>query len=209
LLEFREHFRRGGPHCQRLTIPALAAIREAADRQLGLRPFLVQLMGALALHHGCLAEMAAGEGKTLTAGLAAVLAGWTKRPCHIVTVNDYLVQRDAEWLEPLYHFCGVRVGFVTGQMDVKQRQHGYACDVTYATSKEILADFLRDRLRLSGLQEPARRLIRHLLSPRLASDDGLVMRGLHTAIVDEADSVLIDEAVTPLIISAPQKNEAL
>src|SRR5262249_8619985 len=154
LLEFREHFRRGGPHCQRLTLPALAAIREAADRQLGLRPFLVQLMGALALHHGCLAEMATGEGKTLTAGLAAVLAGWTRQPCHIITVNDYLVQRDAEWLEPFYHFCGVRVGFVAFWMGQPERAKNYGCDVTYVTSKELLADFLRDRLHFGKLQAP-------------------------------------------------------
>src|SRR5262249_51097562 len=204
LLEFREHFRRGGPHCQRLTIPALAAIREAADRQLGLRPFLVQLMGALALHRGYLAEMATGEGKTLTAGLAAVLAGWTGRPCHIVTVNDYLVERDAVWMNGLYSFCGVRVGCVTAQMvEPAKRLHGYSADVTYVTSKELLADFLRDRLRLGRVTQPGRRLIRELLQPSQVGQDGLVMRGLHTAIIDEADSVLIDEAVVPLIISAP------
>ena len=175
LLEFRGYFRRGGREAEVMILPALAAIREAADRKLGLRPFPVQLMGALALHRGFLAEMATGEGKTLTAGLAAVLFGWTKHPCHIVTVNDYLVQRDAEWLEPLYHFCGVRVGFVTGTSPAAERVKNYACDVTYVTSKELLAD----------------------------------LRGLHTAIVDEADSILIDEAVTPLIISASHKNDTL
>ncbi len=210
LLDFRERMRRGGRGAAGLVVPALAAIREAADRKLGLRPFPVQLMGALALHRGCLAEMATGEGKTLTAGLAAVLAGWTRRPCHIVTVNDYLVERDAEWLQPLYQFCGVKVGHVTGPMAAPDRLRGYDADVTCVTSKELLADFLRDRLRLGGVPDPSRRLIRELLRPRLAPGaDGLVMRGLHTCIVDEADSVLIDEAVTPLIISAPQKNELL
>ena len=105
LLEFREQFRRGGRGCENLRSFALAAIREAADRQLGLRPFVVQLMGALALDRGFLAEMATGEGKTLTAGLAGVLAGWTQRPCHVVTVNDYLVERDAAWMRPLYTFA--------------------------------------------------------------------------------------------------------
>lgn len=207
LMELREKFRRGGRGIEALAIPALAGIREAADRKLGMRPFLVQIMGALALHRGYLAEMATGEGKTLTAGLAAVLAGWSGRPCHVVTVNDYLVERDSGWMRELYTFCGVRVGCVTGLMEPPKRQQGYAADVTYVTSKELLADFLRDRLRLGTLTQPSRRLIRELLQPR--AGDGLVMRGLHTAIVDEADSVLIDEAVTPLIISAPQKNPLL
>jgi preprotein translocase subunit SecA len=209
LLEFRSHFRRGGREAELMILPALAAIREAADRKLGLRPFPVQLMGALALHRGFLAEMATGEGKTLTAGLAAVLFGWTKHPCHIVTVNDYLVQRDAEWLEPLYHFCGVRVGFVTGTSPPPERVKNYACDVTYVTSKELLADFLRDRLHLGKLQNPTRRLIRRMLAPEMEIQVGMVLRGLHTAIVDEADSILIDEAVTPLIISASHKNDTL
>ncbi len=209
LLEFRAHFRRGGKSVEKFLLPALAAIREAADRKLGLRPFTVQIIGALALHRGYLAEMATGEGKTLTAGLAAVLAGWTKHPCHIVTVNDYLVQRDAEWLEPLYHFCGVRVGFVTAAMGPCERIKNYGCDVTYVTSKELLADFLRDRLHLGKMQNPTRRLIRRMLRPELEIQDGMVLRGLHTAIVDEADSILIDEAVTPLIISASHKNESL
>jgi preprotein translocase subunit SecA len=209
LIEFREQFRRSGKLPDEVLLSALGAIREAADRQLGLRPFVVQLMGALALHRGYLAEMATGEGKTLTAGVAGVLAGWTKRPCHILTVNDYLVQRDADWLRPLYSFCGVRVGAVTASMDPLERQKGYACDVTYSTSKELLADFLRDRLKLGELRHPTRRLIRRMLAPQLASHDGLVLRGLHTTIVDEADSILIDEAVTPLIISASHKNDSL
>ncbi|MHC1766428.1 MAG: hypothetical protein AB9869_19360 [Verrucomicrobiia bacterium] len=209
LLEYRAGFRRGGRLVETALLPALAAIREASHREVGLRPFVVQLMGALALHRGCLAEMATGEGKTLTAGLSAVLAGWTGRPCHIITVNDYLVQRDAEWLKPLYHACGLRVGYVTGQMDPRARSQAYDCDVTYVTSKEVLADFLRDRLRLGELKDPTRRLIRRLLTTRSGAEEGLVLRGLDTAIVDEADCVLIDEAVTPLIISARHENEAL
>jgi preprotein translocase subunit SecA len=208
LMEFRAAFRASAKPKTETVRSALAAIREAADRQLGLRAFPVQLSGALSLYRGCLVEMATGEGKTLTAGLAAVMAGWTKRPCHVLTVNDYLVQRDAEWLRPLFHFCGVRVGFVTGAMDTADRSKGYAADVTYTTSKELLADFLRDRLRLGRLAHPTRRLIQNMLRPRAAAD-GLVLRGLHTAIVDEADSILIDEAVTPLIIAASHKNELL
>ena len=208
LLELRGQFRRGNAHPE-LVIAALASLREAADRKLGLRPFPVQLMGALALHRGYLVEMATGEGKTLTAGLAAVLAGWTKRPCHVMTVNDYLVQRDAEWLEPLYHFCGVRVGFVVFWMGPPERVKNYGCDVTYVTSKELLADFLRDRLCLGRMQNPTRRLIRRMLVPQAEVQEGLVLRGLHTAIVDEADSVLIDEAVVPLIIATSRENQSL
>lgn len=208
LLEFREEFRRR-PQSAEAAIPnALAAIREAADRTMGMRPFTVQVMGALALQRGCLAEMATGEGKTLTASLAAILAGWTRRPCHVVTVNDYLAQRDADWLRPLYEFCGVSVGCVTSVMPAEDRARGYSRDVTYTTSKEVVADFLRDRLRLGERRHPVRRLLHRHLAPHEAAD-GLVMRGLHTGIIDEADSVLIDEAVTPLIISTPRDNSAL
>ncbi len=203
LTECRLWFRRHGHTAEAdAHLPeALAAIREASERKLGMRPFTVQLMGALALRRGYLAEMATGEGKTLTASLAAVIAGWTRRPCHIVTVNDYLAQRDAQRLKALYDYCGVSVGYVTGAMNPADRTHGYNCDVTYTTSKEVVADFLRDRLRLGELHAPARRMLRRLLQPTAFARQGLVMRGLHTAIIDEADSVLIDEAVTPLIIS--------
>ena len=209
LFEYRNYFRRELRADREILLPSLAAVREAADRCVGLRAFPVQLVGALALHRGCLAEMATGEGKTLTAGLAAVLAGWTKRPTHIITVNDYLAQRDADWLRPLYVFCGVRVGCVTGALAPEERAKEYGRDVTYTTSKELLADFLRDRLRLGNLRDPTRRVMQRLLRPRDAVLAGLVLRGLHTAIVDEADSILIDEAVTPLIISALRKNEML
>jgi len=211
LLDLRCSFRRSPGDTDSFLAPALAAIREAARRTLHLHPFPVQLVGALALDRGYLAEMATGEGKTLTAGIAAILSGWTRRPTHIVTANDYLVQRDATWLEPLYTFAGVKVGYVTGGMPVPDRQKGYAADVTYVTAREVLADFLRDRLILDSLVEPVHRRIRALVQPanthrRLA---GLVLRGLHTAIVDEADSLLIDEAVTPLIISRPVPNPRL
>jgi preprotein translocase subunit SecA len=205
----QESFRRGGAGAEAALIPALGALREAAFRCVGLRPYPVQLAGALALHRGFLAEMATGEGKTLTAGLAGVLAGWLGRPCHVITVNDYLVQRDSDWMRPLYAFCGLKVAFVTGTMPPDNRQRAYLADVVYVTSKELLADFLRDRIRLAGLHNPERWGIRRLLQPRTAIEAGLVQRGLHTAIVDEADSVLIDEAVTPLIISAPKPNNML
>ncbi|MDA7916511.1 prepilin peptidase [Verrucomicrobia bacterium] len=210
LFGFREQFRRGGEFAECHLLPALAGLREAAERKLGLRPFPVQLIGALALHRGMLAEMATGEGKTLTAGLAAVLSGWNPHPCHVITVNDYLVQRDAKWMQPLFKFARVRVGTVVGGMKSEERRKGHNQDVTYTTSKELLADFLRDRLRQGQLRFPAQILIRRMLQPRrVAEAGGAVLRGLHTVIVDEADSVLIDEAVTPLIISAPRENKAL
>jgi preprotein translocase subunit SecA len=207
--EFHQIFRREKTASDETTRAALAVIRESAERVTGMRPFVVQLMGALALHRGFLAEMATGEGKTLTAALAAILAGWSNRPCHVITVNDYLAQRDADWFKRLYAFCGLTVGCVTGPMDAAARKRGYDADVTYTTSKEIVADFLRDRIRLGALQHPSRRMIRALLHPRGMSAQPTVMRGLHTAIVDEADSVLIDEAVTPLIIAQPQDNAVL
>ena len=209
LQEHRERVRRGGRGAEASLLPALAAVREAAHRQLGLLAFPEQLMGALALHGGCLAEMATGEGKTLTAGIAAVLMAWNGRPCHVITVNDYLVERDAQWLGPLYRFCGIQAGFVTAPLTPEERRKAYGCDITYATSKEVVADFLRDTLRLGQLRQPARRLVQQLLRPASEAQDGLVMRGLHSAIIDEADSILIDEAVTPLIISAPHANESL
>jgi len=188
---------------------ALAAIREAAFRAIGLRPYPVQILGALVMHQGSLAEMATGEGKTLTAALAAVLAGWTHRPCHVLTVNDYLAQRDANWFKPLYRFCGLDVDCVTALMEAPERRRAYKADITYTTSKELLADFLRDRLQLQRVGDPQRRLIRRIVNANAVAGDALVLNGLHAAIVDEADSILIDEAVTPLIIAQARANPML
>lgn len=209
LREMQVLFRRRKRGVEEVIPEALSCLVEVADRTLGLRPYPVQILGAMALDKGYLAEMATGEGKSLTACLPAVLAGWTGKPCHIVTVNDYLAGRDADEMKPLYSFCGVTVGCVTSEMDPESRRHNYEQGVVYTTSKEILADFLRDRLKLGVCQHPTRRLIRRMLQPGIWDREGLVMRGLDTAIVDEADSVLIDEAVTPLIISQPQENELL
>jgi preprotein translocase subunit SecA len=159
------------------------------------------------MYRGYVTEMATGEGKTLTAGLTGVLFGWSGRPVHVVTVNDYLADRDAKRLAPLYEFCGVSVGSVVGEMEPAARREGYSRDVTYTTCKEIVADFLRDRLWLDTLQDVGRRQIWALSGRARDVEKGLVMRGIHSCIVDEADSVLIDEAVTPLIISQPRPNE--
>jgi preprotein translocase subunit SecA len=205
----QEQFRRKTRGSRDLLSDALAALVEVAHRTLGLKPYPVQVMGAMALHEGYLAEMATGEGKSLTACLPAVLAAWTGRPCHYVTVNDYLANRDAVEMKPFYAFCGVSVGCVTGEMDPNERRANYGNGVVYTTVKELVADFLRDRLVLGAFHDPSRRLLRQLLQPGWQDVTGMVLRGLDTAIVDEADSVLIDEAVTPLIISQAQENRPL
>lgn len=207
--ELKRSFRRAKTGWQKLVPEALGLIVEAADRAVGLRPYPEQVMGALAMHRGYLAEMATGEGKSLTACLPAVLAAWTGKPCHIVTVNDYLAARDAVEMRKLYSMCQVTVGDVTSEMPPEERQKNYDKGVVYTTSKELVADFLRDRLRLGMLSHPSRRLIRKMLMPDVERNDGLVQRGLHTVLVDEADSVLIDEAVTPLIISRARENKPL
>ena len=205
--ELRDKFRQKPEQKKEVVDQALGAISEAAERTLGLRPYPVQIMGALAMYQGYLIEMATGEGKTLTACLPAVLAGWSRRPCQVITVNDYLASRDAQSMAPLYKFCSLNVGCVLSEMQPEERRENYKQGVVYVTSKEILADYLRDRLKLEGRDKSCRLLLERLKSPALSCGQELVMRGLHTAIVDEADSVLIDEAVTPLIISMPTKNE--
>ncbi len=207
LRAFKSRFRRKEDIDNPLVAEALATLVETAERTLGLRPYPVQVAGALALYRGYLAEMATGEGKSLTACLPAALSAWTGRPCHVVTVNDYLAARDVAEMKSFYERCGLSVGAVTADMAQNDRRAGYDKGVVYTTSKELAADFLRDRLILGPIQNPSRRLIRGLLHPQARLNEGMVMRGLHTAIVDEADSVLIDEAVTPLIISRPQDNK--
>jgi preprotein translocase subunit SecA len=209
LFEIRARVRRRGSVDPLVLPEALALIREATHRTIGLRPYPVQLAGAIGLHRGWLCEMATGEGKTLTAALAGVLAGWTGHPCHVITVNDYLAGRDARWFQKLYAFCGVTVGHVLSSMDPGERQSQYDCDITYTTSKEVVADFLRDRLRLGRVAQPQRIALRQALARQPAGRIPLVGRSPHTAIVDEADSVLIDEAVTPLIICQPRSNASM
>ena len=209
LAEMQTQFRRQAKGYADLLPEALASMVEVARRTLGLRPYPVQVMGAIALYRGYLAEMATGEGKSLTACLPSVLAAWTGRPFHFVTVNDYLADRDAVEMRTFYAFCGVSVGCVTGQMDPRERRINYDKGVVYTTLKELVADLLRDRLILGALHHSSRRLLRQLLQPGLRDIQGVVLRGLDTAIVDEADSLLIDEAVTPLIISRAQENKPL
>ena len=177
-----------------------ALIRELAGRTIGLRHFDVQLLGGFAMLRGMVAEMETGEGKTLTATLPACTAALAGIPVHIVTVNDYLAQRDAQTMIPLYRALGLTVGTVVHGMDNEQRRLGYLCDVTYSTNKELAFDYLRDRMVLGKDSNNLGLKLERLYSQQ-ARCHRLVMRGLHFAIVDEADSVLIDEARTPLIIS--------
>ena len=200
----RETFRLGRDRPADLEM-GFALVREIAARQIGQRPFLVQVMGALAIAEGCVAEMSTGEGKTLTATLPATIAGWRGRGCHVITVNDYLARRDAEWMDKIYRFCGLHVGFIEQAMEGPDRRAAYQADVTYCTNKEVTADFLRDRLALGRLQGETSVLLEELAGGQPVRD-AVVQRGLYFAIIDEADSIMIDEAVTPLIISGSAPN---
>ncbi len=183
---------------------AFALLRVLGARLLGMAAYDVQLLGAHAMLRGHLAEMATGEGKTLTASFAAATAGLAGWPVHVVTVNDYLARRDAEMLGPFYAAIGLTTGLVVHGQTREERRAAYACDIVYGSNKEITFDYLRDRILRRAAPSPL-----HLRLSRLTgrgatlpgAADAIVMRGLHFAIVDEADSVLIDEARTPLIIS--------
>src|SRR6202451_2053156 len=164
-------------------VPAFALVREAGRRTLGMRHFDVQLIGGAVLHQGKISEMKTGEGKTLVATLPASLNALTGKGVHIVTVNDYLARRDAEWMGPIYKMLGLTVGVIVHDLDDVQRRAAYAADITYGTNNEFGFDYLRDNMKYDLTQ--------------------CVQRGHHFAIVDEVDSILIDEARTPLIISGP------
>jgi preprotein translocase subunit SecA len=179
-VEFRERLANGAT-VDDLLVEAFAVVREAGKRVLGMRHFDVQLMGGHALHEGNVAEMRTGEGKTLVATLPVYLNALTGAGVHVVTVNDYLAKRDAEWMGPLYTALGLTVGIIQHDLDSAQRREAYNCDVTYVTNNEVGFDYLRDNMAWSL--------------------DQMVQRKLHFAIVDEVDSILIDEARTPLIIS--------
>src|SRR5216117_1065937 len=166
-----------------LLVPAFATVREAAIRTLGQRHFDVQLMGGMVLHEGSIAEMKTGEGKTLVATLAVYLNALAGKGVHVVTVNDYLAKRDSEWMGQIYKFLGLTVGVIVHGLDDEQRKQAYDCDVTYGTNNELGFDYLRDNVKY-----------------RL---EDMVQRGHIYAIVDEVDSILVDEARTPLIISGP------
>ena len=204
--EIATALRRENDFPDQLTGRAFALIRELSHRILGKRHFDVQIIGAYAMTKGMLAEMATGEGKTLTATLVAGAVGLAGIPIHVVTVNDYLVQRDADLMRPLYSALGLTVGVVVAGQKFEERRAAYACDITYCTNKELAFDYLRDRMVLGQSAGDLTLKMEALANPAPRSQQ-LRMRGLHFALVDEADSVLIDEARTPLIISGPAESE--
>ena len=166
-------------------MPAFAAPREGAWRSVHMRPFDVQLIGGIVLHRGRIAEMKTGEGKTLAATLPVYLNALEGKGVHVVTVNDYLARRDSEWMGQIYRFLGLSVGVIQHDLSDAERQAAYRADVTYGTNNELGFDYLRDNMKFDL--------------------ESMVQRGHHYAIVDEVDSILIDEARTPLIISGPSE----
>lgn len=185
--EFRERLT-NGETLDDLLPEAFAVAREAARRTLGQFPYPVQIMGAIVLHHGDVAEMRTGEGKTLTATMAVYLNALSGKGVHVVTVNEYLAARDADWMGQIYRFLGLTVGVNLREKTAREKREEYLCDITYTTNSEVGFDYLRDNM--------------------ASSVDGRVLRGLEYAIVDEADSILIDESRTPLIISGGAKVQA-
>ena len=180
--EFRQELA-NGKKLDDLLVPAFAVVREASKRSLGMRHFDVQLIGGMILHGGNIAEMRTGEGKTLVATLAAYLNALPGKGSHVVTVNDYLAKRDAEWMGNVYDFLGLTTGVIIGGLEDDERKAAYECDITYGTNNEFGFDYLRDNMKYDM--------------------ESMVQRGHHFAIVDEVDSILVDEARTPLIISGP------
>lgn len=208
-LSLRYRARTGEP-LDRLLVEAFALVREAGRRRLGMRHFDVQLLGGAAVHHSSIAEMQTGEGKTLTATLPMYLAALDGKGAHLATVNDYLARRDAELMTPLYEALGMSVGVIQAQQPQPKRREAYACDVTYGTANEMGFDFLRDRLLKRRIAEGNRDLFGEMLGGETAAHERPVQRDLHYMLVDEADSILIDEARTPLIISAlPGEDEKI
>ena len=185
--EFKKRLK-DGETLDDILVEAFAVAREAAFRVIGERPFYVQLLGALAIHYGNIAEMKTGEGKTLTSVLPAYLNALTGEGVHIVTVNEYLAGRDAEWMGGIHRFLGLTVGVNTRDLSPKEKQEQYNCDILYSTNNEIGFDYLRDNM--------------------VVKSEDRVQRPLNFAIIDEVDSVLIDEARTPLIISGGQMSSA-
>ena len=182
--EFKERIANGEP-VDDLLVESFAVCREAGRRILNMRHFDVQLIGGAVLHRGKIAEMRTGEGKTLVATLPVYLNALEGKGVHVVTVNDYLAKRDAEWMGRIYKFLGMSVGIIVHDLDDDERRASYACDITYGTNNEYGFDYLRDNMKF-----------------RIAD---CVQRPHHFGIVDEVDSILIDEARTPLIISGPSE----
>src|SRR3954453_14036057 len=185
--EFRDRLAKGET-LDDLLVEAFSVVREGAKRTLGQRHFDVQLIGGMVLNNGDIAEMKTGAGKTLVATLAAYLNALEGKGVHVVTVNDYLARRGGAWMGRVYGFLRLSVGVIIPQLDEETRRAAYACDITYATNNELGFDYLRDNMKMRR--------------------EEMVQRGHHFAIVDEVDSILIDEARTPLIISGPAEDSS-
>ncbi len=193
---------KSGEPLARLLPEAYALVREAARRTIDMRHFDVQILGGIAMFHKSIVEMQTGEGKTLAATLPMYLYALVGKGSHLATVNDYLARRDADWMGPIYRALGMTVGVVETQMSQDERRKAYQCDVTYGTAKEFGFDFLRDRLLLRRISEGQGDLLGGMLGHRSQSSEKPVQGDAYFALIDEADSILIDEARTPLIISA-------
>ncbi len=195
-----------GGLCAGNAVEAFALVREVCFRRLGKRHYPVQLIGGYTLLSGGLAEMMTGEGKTLTAVLPAVAVALAGVPVHVITVNEYLAKRDSEGLAEVYEFFGLRVGLIAPAQEPPQRVLAYGCDVTYCVNKDLVFDYLRDRITQNHVKAGTRARLDNWLGPNRGAGPTPLLRGLFYAIVDEADSVLIDEARTPLIISAEHED---
>jgi preprotein translocase subunit SecA len=193
---------RRGPLSNDLVVRIFALVREACGRKLGMRHHAVQLQGGLVMLRGGLAEMATGEGKTITALLPAIVAALAGMPVHVITVNDYLAERDMKKLQPDIEMLGVRAGLFVHDMESEQRRVTYCADVVYVTNKELVFDYLRDRIATGSRRGLSRAFLDTLFegAGRKSGRPPMLLRGLHFAVIDEADSILIDEARTPLII---------
>ena len=193
---------KAGERLSKLLPEGYALVREAGRRQLGMRHYDVQMIGGIALFEGYITEMQTGEGKTLTATLPLYLHCLVGKGAHLATVNDYLARRDAEWMMPIYNALGLTVGIIQTADDQSSRRKSYGCDLTYGTAKEFGFDFLRDRLLLRAQNRIETEMLGDGGGGFSGSGDQVVMRGMHFGLVDEADSILIDEARTPLIIGS-------
>ena len=185
--EFRQRLEQG-ELLDNLLPEAFATVREASQRTLGLRHYDVQMIGGMVLHEGKISEMRTGEGKTLMSTLPAYLNALTGKGVHVITVNDYLAARDAKWMGNLFNFLGLSVGVIVSEMPYDEKQEAYKADITYGTNNEFGFDYLRDNMAFSSEEQ--------------------FQRGQHFAILDEVDSILIDEARTPLIISGPAEDSS-
>jgi preprotein translocase subunit SecA len=186
-------------------LKALAWVTYTCDENIGMTPYPIQLSCALAMIDGYLVQLAPGEGKTLTIAIVAIIFGWSQKPCHVITANDYLAKRDMELMKPIFSAAQVSASFIEQEIPQEEKQQRYQAHIVYGTAKQFLADYLSDIISFGGLASRVRRS----LTQWQGREQSMLMRGLHSVIVDEADSILIDDATTPLIISTKEDNPLL